>query len=383
MRTRPTPECAQRNPLRVPAWMDLLGGAVERYPGWWIALGNLETRALRQAVDAVRIERPIYIAGLARAGSTMLLEILSWHADTVSHRYRDYPAVHIPAMWNWFVDRAGNGPETRLQRAHGDGIEVTSNSPEAFEEIIWMAFFRNLHTPSVANTLGGDVENRPFEAFYRDHVRKLLRVRGGSRYVAKGNYNVTRLEYLLKLFPDARYVIPVREPTWHVASLMRQHALFCRVERDDRRILRRMQRAGHFEFGLDRRPINTGDRCAVRRILKLWEEGREVEGWARYWSHVYGHVAERLEASRALREASVVVRFEDLCRAPRRVVRTLLHHCRLPPDEPLVARAAETLRFPQYYAPSFNERELETIARSTTATAARFGYGPAVRNTAP
>src|SRR5690606_4177504 len=252
-------------------WTDRLGGLLERYPRLWTRLGDLETRLVADRLDIITVDRPIYVTGLARSGTTVLLELLALHPDTVAHRYRDFPLVLTPWAWNWFVDRAGRGEAVARERAHRDRITVTSESPEAFEEVIWMTFFPDIHDPDRDASFDRDTSHPAFEAFYRDHIRKLLALRGGSRYLAKGNYNVTRLPYLRKLFPDARFVVPIREPQWHIASLMMQHRLFAAAEREDERVLRHMRRSGHFEFGLGRRPINVGNGAA--EVTRLWAEG--------------------------------------------------------------------------------------------------------------
>src|SRR3546814_20475820 len=100
--------------------------------------------------------------------------------------------VHIPWLWNRFIDATAKGPAVPHERAHGDGIEVTAESPEAFEEVLWQTFFPHVHDPETSNVLGRNVSNPEFESFYRDHLRKLLWMRGGTRYLAKGNYDVTR-----------------------------------------------------------------------------------------------------------------------------------------------------------------------------------------------
>ena len=133
--------------LSVPRWTDFLSGLQERHARMWIGLGNFETRILSERLDKVPIVKPVYIAGLARSGTTILLELLARHPDVTSHRYRDFPPVLTPWFWNWFVDRAGNGPQAASERAHGDGIDVTAESPEAFEEVIWMAFFSKSLVP--------------------------------------------------------------------------------------------------------------------------------------------------------------------------------------------------------------------------------------------
>ena len=65
-----------------------------------------------------------------------------------------------------------------------------------------------------------------FEEFYCNHIRKILLSQGGTRYLAKANYNISRMKYLSKLYPEARFVILVRDPPEHIASLIKQHRLF-------------------------------------------------------------------------------------------------------------------------------------------------------------
>jgi len=364
--------------MRVPGWQDKLGGWIEKHPRFWLRLGERESDFLREKIEQVTIERPLYITGLARSGSTILLELLARHSEVASHRYRDFPALAIPWAWNWFLDRAGRNGEAAQERAHQDGMAITTESPEAFEEPLWSAFFPDAHSPLRSALLDRRTSNPEFEAFYLDHLRKLLLLRQGRRYLAKGNYNVTRLGYLLKLFPDARFVIPVRDPLWHVASLMKQHRLFCREEAQNPRVLRHMRRSGHFEFGLDRRVINTGD-PRVELVISLWEEGREVEGWAHYWALIYDHVADILEGDVAVREAALVVRYEDLCENPSAAFARVLKHCALSPEE-LPRLAAQRIKHPTYYRPSFSPDEEAMIRRITAPAAQRFGYEAQLRH---
>jgi hypothetical protein len=360
--------------FEVTRWIDAVGGFVSRRPRLWIAIGNLETRVLEDEISATAVERPIFISGLARAGSTILLEILARHGDVVSHRYQDYPLVFTPFWWNRLIERMPKREVPPAERTHRDGITVGPGSPEAFEEVLWMAFFPHLHQASQSDVLDEQTRHPRFEAFYREHIRKLLRVRGGRRYLSKGNYNVTRLEYLLKVFPDARFVIPVRDPVWHIASLMKQHDLFCDGCSRHPEAVRHLQRVGHFEFGLDRRPINAGDPERLSRVTGAWRRGDELEGWSLYWAQVYGYLADRLDANPTLRDAALVVRFEDLCGAPQETLRRALTHCRLDATPSWLEDKAAVIRFPSYYRPRFTADELATIERHTVDTARRFGY---------
>jgi hypothetical protein len=298
--------------------------------------------------------------------------LLNWQPDVVTHRYRDFPMLQVPYLWNRFLDRAGADAGRPQERAHRDGITVSRESPEAFEEMLWMGFFPDLHDPNLSSVLDGATDNPAFETFYRDHIRKLLLLRNGRRYVSKGNYNVTRLEYLLRMFPDARFVVPVRNPYWHVASMIKQHRLFLRSQHGNSRAVSHLRRAGHFEFGVDRRPINTGEDERVRAITRCWQEGREVEGWARYWSMVYDHLARRLSANPALAEATLVLPYESLCVTPVETARLLFEHCGFEADPALLERARQRVHFPEYYRPELTEPERQEIARHTRDTAMRL-----------
>ena len=266
-----------------------------------------------------------------------------------------------------------NKPGMPAERAHKDGIVVTEDSPEAFEEPLWTAFFPKLHDPETSAFLDGDTSHPTFEPFYRDHIRKILMVRGGKRYLSKGNYNLTRLAYLQKMFGDARFVIPLRTPAWHIASLIKQHRLFSKNLKDNIRAQHHMRRVGHFEFGPDRRPINAGgEDGAVEAIQDLWNRGEEVEGQARYWAYLHGRIAQQLETVPALRAATLVVRYEDLCKEPETTIQTLFDHCGLGLDEAHRKTLAEKVQFPTYYQPDFSDAERQMIDDITGPVAARF-----------
>jgi len=248
----------------VPPFLDALGGLVQRWPAFWLWLGRLESSRLAEQISQVPIRMPIYVCGLARSGSTLLHEVISSHPGVATHRVKDYPMVFTPYWWRRATAKLR--PQPPRERAHQDRVMITTDSPDALEEMLWMAFFPRCHDPSVANVLGAQESHPAFESFYRLHIRKLLLAEGATRYTAKANYHIARLPYLARLFPDARFVIPVRAPATHIASLMRQHQLFSQGQRKHPRALAYMRRSGHFEFGLDRRPIHLGDGERVRRI---------------------------------------------------------------------------------------------------------------------
>ena len=347
-------------------WKTRLVAATE---GLWRRLGNLESSVLRDEIESVAIDRPVYVTSLARSGTTIVTELLNEHPQTTSHRYADFPVTWTPYWRNWLATRSKVAAAKAVERAHNDRIMVTNDSPEAIEEVLWMHFFEQLHNPALDQT--ALQRNSEFDAFYRDHIRKLLLVRQSQRYVAKGNYNISRINYIRGLFPDARFIVPVRDPVWHIASLQKQHALFSRDQEADARIRWQLGRSGHFEFGLDRTPIHLGDNDEVSRILRDWSSPEtEIEGWARYWAMVYGYVANHY-----LEDPSIlIVRYEDLCSDSESVVHSILEHADLDPQAmaDTIADYAARLQPPDYYHPPFTDRERERIHEITRPVAERF-----------
>ncbi|MPZ56006.1 MAG: sulfotransferase [Rhizobiales bacterium] len=359
--------------FRVEAWADWVGGFVARHPRLWRSLGDLETRRLNRTLDGIAIQAPIFICGLARSSSTILLECLAAHQDTVTHRYRDYPGVLAPVFWDRISARLYANRSMPVERAHGDGIAITPDSPEAMEEMLWMAFYPQGHDPARDNTVGRGGVVPEFANFYRDHIRKLLWLRQGRRYLAKGNYNLARLGGLIDLFPDARLIVPLRDPVTHIASLMRQHSLFCAAEARHPAALRYMQRVGHFEFGLDRRPLNLGNVESAAAVLDLWSHGHDAEGWSFYWAYVHNFLADLLEQDAALRQATLFVPFEELCTDPVAVLGRVLSHAGLTADESWTAALARRIRAPAHDSP-LDETTRRTILRFTASAAKRVGY---------
>jgi hypothetical protein len=358
---------AKDSPFYVPPFLDLLGGLVHRFQNLLLALGRLESSLLKGQLAAIKVSKPVYVCGLARAGTTLLHQIVASPAGVATHRVKDYPMVYTPYWWRQATARLR--PAAPRERVHRDRVLISPESPEAVEEMLWMAFFPRSHDPTVSNCLAAGSRHPDFEAFYRAHLAKLLLAERATRYVAKANYHVARLAYLVRLFPDARIVLAVRDPVTHIASLVRQHEWFCQGQRKHPRALAWMRRLGHFEFGRDRRPINLGDCDHVRAIQRAWAAGEEVPGWACYWDMVYGHLARLLDTDAQVRAATKVVSFEAMCAAPAETIRAVLAHCDLPDRERIVTQFAPSIRSPDYYQSPLSPTEQALIREVTAATA--------------
>jgi hypothetical protein len=339
------------------------------------SLGDTETELLGKRLGNFVLDRPVFITGLARSGSTMLLELFSRLPEVGTHRYRDFPMVFVPYFWNRFQQRfaASAAP---IERPHRDRIRITKDSPEAFEEALWMHFFPLVHDPEACHRLTPSESNSRFEEFYRDHLRKILWVRGRPRYVSKGNYNIARLEYLGEWLADARFVIPIRHPVSHVNSLVRQHRLFTQYSQQDPRVPQYMRAAGHFEFGPQRVPINLDDETGLH-ISQAWHGGDDARGYAILWRHVYEHARQVGRESGSLGKRITFVRYEDFCAEPLVTLRRLFEFCELRSGVSELLGNLPHIAAPQPDRDDVDAAQRERVWNLTRDVAESFGYDEA------
>src|SRR5690606_30377435 len=99
------------DPFRVTPWMNWLGRWTCDRPRLMRRLAAFENRLLAERLSVIGIEAPIWITGLARSGTTILLEILAAHPDVATQYYRDFPPVLTPWLWNRFLEVAGTRRE--------------------------------------------------------------------------------------------------------------------------------------------------------------------------------------------------------------------------------------------------------------------------------
>lgn len=333
------------------------------------ALGNLETRLARGRLATGEIRAPIFITGMARSGTTTLLNALTRTRELGAHQYRDFPFLMAPLLWHRVQGAIATEGEA-VERPHKDRILITKSSHDAFEEPLWQGFFPDIHDDRRDQRLGANTSNPRFEKFFHEHIRKILHLRGAGRYVSKGNYNIGRIEYLGRLFPDARFIVPVRAPLDHVGSLVRQHELFCSYAADDPRIPLYLAATGHFEFGPQRRGIN----LSGPKLARLPDREDDALCYARQWAEVYGHVV-RIRARDSQLGARIdVVRYEDLCADPAAGLAAIVDACRLVDPDGAIRAFAATISESRAVLPSSVERLREEIEAIVRPVAAALGY---------
>jgi hypothetical protein len=305
-----------------------------------IGLADLEDVIFRHQVARHELDRPLFITALPRAGTTLLLELCVASGTFASHTYRHMPFVLIPMLWSRLSQgfRRSDAPR---QRAHGDAMLVSVDSPEAFEEMVWMAFWpQRYHDDRIVPWR--DEEDSDFLDFLTNHFKKIVAlsatagdgwcdlVHSPRRYASKNNLTIARVAWLARHVRDALFVIPFRDPLQHGASLLRQHLNFVDIHRRDAFARRYMAGVGHFEFGDTLRPVDFDgwlDRATHRNP-------RDLGFWLEYWCAAYRSL---------LAEAAERVRFVNyaaLCADPRLGLERLAQFIQVENQHAFLAQAA-------------------------------------------
>ena len=294
---------------------------------------DIEDQLLARRFADIRIDRPVFITSLPRAGTTLLLELLAGLPDFASHTYREMPFLFTPLLWG-SISRPFRRPDAVRQRAHGDGMTVGYDSPEGFEEMLWRACWpekyrsdRILPWTADDQDAGGE-----FAGFISNHIRKLLALRrelqlqskpksklqskpksklqskpksksqqepaqyesdnepAPARYVSKNNANIARIRYIARRFPDAVILIPFRNPVDQAGSMLRQHRNFLDIHARDAFSRRYMAYTGHFDFGANLRPLDFDGWRNDAAANAADANPQSANFWLRYWCSAFEHI---------------------------------------------------------------------------------------------
>jgi hypothetical protein len=259
-------------------------------------------------------DKHIFISGLARSGTTMLMRYLYETGLFRSLTYQDMPFVLMPNLWRQISQK--KPAADYKERAHKDGIMVGFDSPEAFEEVFWRVFCGESYIYKDRLKLHA-VDNETSNKF-KAYIGNILLSGDGinqTRYLSKNNNNVLRFEYLQQIFPESRIIIPFREPSQHAVSLLNQHKHFSKVQSEDKFSLDYMNWLGHFEFGLNQKPFYLNDEetfAAMARYDKM-----NINFWLLNWKNYYKYVNDQCP------ENSVFFNYEKFCLEPASVLTRL------------------------------------------------------------
>ena len=219
-------------------------------------------------------DRPVFVVGMARSGTTTLLNLLFATGQFESSRYRDLPLPLFPAFWRK-VHKGFHQGQSPIQRAHDDGILVSPDSPEAFEEIYW-------------DNIGNHLSEKELVQSFSYYISSIAGASGpDKRYISKNNNNITRLGLLEKVCKEINgvIIIPIRDPLKTATSSLRMHQRFIAMQEEDPFVLEYMNLLGHREFGKGLQWLQVGSQA-----FKPSYPTTEVECWLEYWMYLHSAI---------------------------------------------------------------------------------------------
>lgn len=271
-----------------------------------LTAADMEKSLYGRRFSGIDTGRPVFLTSLPRAGTTLVLELLGRLPAFATYSYRDMPFVLAPLLWE-SLSRGFRKPAQLAERAHGDGMAVGYDSPEAFEEVLWLMSWPEKFSGEEIALWSGREEAAEFRELLTSQMQRIIAARSSDdgaprRYLSKNNANIARIPLLTRLYPDAVVLVPFRRPLDQAGSLLRQHLRFVTMHAEDAFARQYMEDIGHLEFGALHRPIRFDGMSDVRRRYRP----ETLDYWLAYWIIAFRHVL-------LYRDSVVLVSYEELC----------------------------------------------------------------------
>jgi len=191
------------------------------------------------------IEKPVFVVGHARSGTTFVHRLMSQDEDRFS-AFRLYE-LYFPSLLQkklirgvaaldrrWlggFLEARVKVWEDRHYAATRKVHEMGLTQPEEDDLVFYYSCAAGFWISRMPYM--GDLDfyyvdewperrRRRLMRFYRDCVRRQLHLNGGDKiHLSKNPVFAGRVEALLETFPDARFVVPIRNPFETIPSLLK------------------------------------------------------------------------------------------------------------------------------------------------------------------
>lgn len=252
---------------------------------------------------------PVFVVGLARAGTTLLMRLLYETGLFGSLTYRDMPFLLAPNLWGKLSHHFAKTAVAE-ERVHGDGLMVDFDSPEALEEVFWRVMCSEGYIQAAC--LKPMTADSAVQGDFRKYIAAVMHPYPGKRYLSKNNNNILRLGSLRRAFPDAAILVPFRDPIAQARSLLQQDQHFCAMHEHDAFAQSYMTWLAHYEFGAGHRPFIWGLGTQYNRDT--------IDYWLFQWIGAYQYLLTLAHDSGL---NLIFVGYEDLCASPTEVWESL------------------------------------------------------------
>lgn len=219
----------------------------------------------------------LFVAGVARAGSTALLNCIDASDAFTSTCYRHMPFVLAPSLAK-LVTAFPRRKAAASERRHGDGIHIDLDSPEALDGVFWSTYLGRDDNRITPCDPGEELLDR-----YAMFIENLLLLDGGERYLSKMNQRVDLLPGLARYFTGSLFLLPFREPLHQAMSLLRQHQNFSQLSVYEIEYLRWLD---HHEFGATHLAFSESPGQATTRFPL-----DSLDYWLEQWHRTYDYLS--------------------------------------------------------------------------------------------
>jgi len=244
------------------------------------SLFKVEEMLFAKQLSDIQNHQHIFVTGLPRSGTTILLEFLYKTNKFASFTYNDMPFILSPNLFSKFNRKQNSQLKERI---HKDNIKYNFQSPEAFDEVFFQTF-----------------ENDEIEENLKTLISLVLKKYDKKLYLSKNNNNYKRFKLIQSIFPQAKFVVPFRNPLQHANSLLFQHRHFCKLQKQEKFILQYMNYLGHFEFGLNHKYWNSPKDFPDKFSLNYW-----LEQWLLFYENLFNKFSKSLSI--------FFISYEQLC----------------------------------------------------------------------
>ena len=264
-------------------------------------LFDIEKTFFKKRINKDELQTHIFVSGLPRSGTTLLMNKLYETNQFASLTYRDMPFILSPNLWRKITGNKFK-PTQNKERAHGDKVLINLDSPEALDEIFWRVKLKNSYIHSDKLTLH-EVDNKNIEEF-RNFVSLLLYKCKKKLYLSKNNNNILRLESIIKSFPHCLFLIPFRDPIQQANSLLLQHQNFSRIQKENNFAKTYMTYLVHYDFGANHMPYD------FLQDTNQSIDKNSIDYWLLQWVNVYTYLSQKKISSI---KNVVYINYEYLC----------------------------------------------------------------------
>ena len=240
----------------------------------------------------------VLITGLARSGTTALLNNFHSTGLFASLSYRDMPFLLAPNIWGkreFFKVKMKN-------RLHDDNLLIGSESPEALDEFFWKVYLKPSYYS--ANTLPiQELDDWQVEK-YKKYINLVCHAYSKEFFLSKNNNSVLRLRSIIEHNVFNKIFLLFRNPLDHASSLLKLHIKFSEVQKKDGYVLEYFNFLGHHEFGLNQKPFLLNPEAHER--LKMFSKF-ELNYWLLIWFSYYKYISDNFL------NALIFIDFDSFC----------------------------------------------------------------------